>query len=167
MPPVLPSRSRTTHLPPPLGEPSDLVKGRGVSGKLGRSGKGGYAASTALPTSYHPLASPYGRGGRPNGLTERVPTLFLLQSVPQMRCAATLSVTGLSSPVPALPEGEPSDLVEGRGISGRSDRFPKKRAKGVDEMQERWAQKYRGLSPGIFRFYNKCWGQAMSLAPKL
>ncbi len=52
---------------------------------------------TTLQYSAHPLASPYGGGGRPNGLTERVPTFVLLHSASEIRNAATLSVTGSSS----------------------------------------------------------------------
>ena len=59
----------------------------------------GYAASTALPISYHPLASPFGGGGRPNGLTERaaarpVAALTVHRTVIHYRDFASLTPKG-------------------------------------------------------------------------
>ncbi len=39
--------------------------------------KGALRAPVCFSMLYHPLASPYGRGGTANAVTERVPALFL------------------------------------------------------------------------------------------
>ena len=78
---VLRSNILPTHLPPPLGaERSEVAVVN--DGPVDRQSRDRGAPQ---------------RAGRPNGLTERVATLFFQTGVPQLQSAATLSVTGSSS----------------------------------------------------------------------
>ena len=74
---ILRSKILPTHLPPPMGaERSEVAVVN--DGPVDRQSRDRGAPQ---------------RAGRPNGLTERVPTLFFQTSVFKIRNAATLSVT--------------------------------------------------------------------------